>query len=61
MPSFLLMRSKTPFSEIISTGKGQQQNTQPEIQNEILDIAASQILNAVVADCKKGKMLHVYR
>ena len=29
--------------------------TSPEIQNEILDIAASQILNAIVADCRKAK------
>lgn len=27
----------------------------PEIQNELLDIAASQILNAVVPDCKRAQ------
>lgn len=27
----------------------------PEIQNEVLDIAASQILNAVVPDCKRAQ------
>lgn len=29
--------------------------TSPEIQNDILDIAASQILNAIVADCRKAQ------
>ena len=29
--------------------------TSPEIQNEILDIAASQILNAIVADCRRAQ------
>lgn len=29
--------------------------TSPEIQNEIFDIAASQILNAIVADCRKAQ------
>lgn len=29
--------------------------TSPEIQNEILDIAASQILNAIVADSRKAQ------
>lgn len=29
--------------------------TSPEIQNEILDIAASQILNSIVADCTRAQ------
>lgn len=29
--------------------------TSPKIQNEVLDIAASQILNTVVSDCKRAQ------